>query len=129
MTSFKDFFLDKKSFYITPEETINLRVLSTLARQKNGVISIITNQAGSSGLAVVKAKALEEGKVGNGDLLSNVMTGKNSRIKQIYKWLGTIDHVKHFEPLETKEKLSRPKPKFPLIRKIADKVEDIKDGI
>jgi len=111
MANFQNFF-HKKEFHLSAQEKVNLSALSGIAKAKNGRISMVTTAQGVRGLAVVREAALESNEIVRKDVISNVMTGRNKRIKEIYKWLGTVNLDDHIKP--------RTPPKKPIIKAVKE---------
>lgn len=102
MGSFKDFFHDKKGFYLSEQEKINLQALSNFCAKENTRVAMITRSDGARGLAVVYEDRIGASDFNASDILSPIMEGKNKRIKEIHAWLGTI-YMQDFFPVKKKK--------------------------
>jgi hypothetical protein len=125
MGSFKDFYhTNSKHFYLSEQEKVNIQSLANMSEGSDRIIAILTRPDGRKGLAVVKKSALVDGKLGEGDILSGIMDGNSKRIKEIFKWLETIDIKARFPFVELakKETVKREKPKKSILRAIKETI-------
>ena len=125
MSQFKDFFHEKEKahskHWLTDQEKVNLQALSNhLYNNSGGEVAILTGNNGRTGIAIVRKRALETGKIMAEDILSPVMEGEKRRMKEIFKWLEKNPLAESFKAKKY-ENISV-KPKNKLLKKVSDAI-------